>query len=48
MLVTNAWLFKKGDAERFEQVRYGEFRVTPQGQALLVGMAGAELRPIPP
>ncbi len=45
-LVTDAWYFEEGDAARWEAARYGEFRVMPDGQALLVGMADEKLRPI--
>jgi uncharacterized membrane-anchored protein len=45
-LVTDAWFFKEGDAALWEKARYGEFRVRPDGRALLVGMADAELKPI--
>jgi len=48
VLVTDAWFFKQGDAARFELAKFGEFRVMPDGRALLVGMADAELRPIEP
>jgi uncharacterized membrane-anchored protein len=44
--VTDAWFFREGDAERWQKARYGEFRVAPDGRALLVGMADADLRPI--
>jgi uncharacterized membrane-anchored protein len=47
-LATDAWFFREGDAERWQAARYGEFRVTPEGEALLVGLADAELRPIQP
>lgn len=47
-LVTDAWYFREGDGQRWEQARYGEFRVEPDGRALLVGMADGELRPIVP
>jgi len=47
-VATDAWFFREGDAERWQAARYGEFRVTPDGQALLVGMADGELRPIEP
>jgi len=46
VFVTDAWFFKEGDAERYAQARYGEFRILPNGSALLVGMADAQLRPI--
>ena len=45
-LVTDAWFFREGDGERWQKARYGEFRVAPDGRALLVGMADADLRPI--
>ena len=45
-LVTDAWFFRQGDAERLAAAKYGEFRVAPDGRALLVGMADAGLKPI--
>lgn len=45
-LVSDAWFFKEGNAERWEQARYGEFRVMPNGKALLVGMTNEKLQPI--
>lgn len=45
-LVTDAWYFAEGDAKRWEDARYGEFRVEPSGKALLVGLRDANLRPI--
>lgn len=47
-LVSDAWFFAEGDATRWEAARYGEFRVMPDGRALLVGMADAALQAIPP
>lgn len=46
VVVTDAWFFKEGDAQRWQQARFGEFRVLPDGRALLVGMADATLQPI--
>lgn len=46
VVVTDAWFFKEGEAQRWEQARFGEFRVLPDGRALLVGMADAALQPI--
>ena len=43
VLVSDAWFFKEGEAARWEKARYGEFRVLPDGRALLVGMRGPEL-----
>ena len=47
-LATDAWFFREGEAARWEAARYGEFRVTPDGKALLVGLADSGLRPIRP
>jgi len=46
VLVTDAWYFKEGEAERFANARYGEFRVEPGGKALLVGLRDAALKPL--
>lgn len=43
VLVSDAWFFKEGEAARWEKARYGEFRVMPDGRALLVGMRGVQL-----
>jgi uncharacterized membrane-anchored protein len=48
ILVSDAWFFKEGQAERWSAAKYGEFRVDDTGRALLVGMADAQLRPIRP
>lgn len=48
VVVTDAWFFKEGDGERWSKAHYGEFRVMPDGKALLVGMADEQLRPIQP
>ena len=47
-LVSDAWFFREGDGARWQAAKYGEFRVRPDGQALLVGLADAELRRIEP
>lgn len=44
--MTDGWYFAEGDASRWEQARFGEFRVQPDGKALLVGMADEQLVPI--
>ena len=41
-------VIKEGDGARWSKARYGEFRVLPNGKALLVGMADEALRPILP
>jgi uncharacterized membrane-anchored protein len=48
ILVSDAWYFREGEAKRWEAARYGEFRATPDGRALLVGLADRDLRPIGP
>ncbi|QOT76082.1 GDYXXLXY domain-containing protein [Cupriavidus basilensis] len=40
---TDAYFFQEGQGARFEKARYGEFRVGPDGQALLVGLRGEDL-----
>ena len=44
VLVTDAWFFKEGEANRWAQAKYGEFRVGKDGRALLVGLRGADLK----
>jgi len=46
VLVTDAWFFAEGDAARWAQARYGEFRVDDEGRALLVGLRDAALKPL--
>jgi len=43
LIVTDAWYFKEGEAERWAAARYGEFRVDARGKALLVGLRGPHL-----
>jgi uncharacterized membrane-anchored protein len=43
IVVSDAWFFREGEAERWSRARYAEFRVMPDGRALLVGLRGAEL-----
>ncbi len=38
-VVTNAWFFKEGEAQKWQAARYGEFRVGVDGRALLVSLA---------
>lgn len=42
-IVTNAWFFAEGQAERYQSARHGELRVGADGEALLVGLRDAEL-----
>lgn len=45
---TDAYYFQEGRAELFARARYGEFRVSPDGECVLVGLRDAERRPIAP
>lgn len=47
ILVSDAWFFAEGEGERWARARYGEFRVDSSGRALLVGLRGAALEPLP-
>jgi uncharacterized membrane-anchored protein len=46
ILVTDAWFFREGEAQRWSGARFGEFRVDGNGRALLVGLRGPELQPL--
>lgn len=48
VIVSDAWFFREGDGERWTAAKYGEFRVAPDGRALLVGLADAGLKRIEP
>lgn len=37
---TNAYFFQEGTAQLYEQARYGEFRVAPDGEMLLTHLVG--------
>lgn len=45
-LVSDAFHFPEGLGAPFAGARFGEFRTLPDGQALLVGLADARLRPL--
>ena len=47
-LVTDAFFFPEGKGEPFKQAKFGEFRVLPDGRALLVGLADEQLKPLLP
>lgn len=40
---TDAWFFKEGTAEKWQQARFGVLKIGPDGTALLVGMADKDL-----
>lgn len=42
VLVTDAFFFPEGQGRVFEHASYGDFRVLPDGRALLVGLADAD------
>jgi uncharacterized membrane-anchored protein len=46
IVVTDAFHFKEGEAERWAAARFGEFRVDASGKALLVGLRGEGLKPL--
>jgi uncharacterized membrane-anchored protein/uncharacterized membrane protein (UPF0136 family) len=46
VLVTDAWFFREGEGGRWQAARFGEFRLAPDGRALLVNLRDAELRPL--
>jgi uncharacterized membrane-anchored protein len=41
---TNAFFFQEGEAERYASAKYGELRVAADGEAILTGLRGADLR----
>jgi uncharacterized membrane-anchored protein len=43
---SDAFFFEEGSAARYQSARYGEFRVAPNGDALLVALRDRELRPL--
>jgi len=43
---TNAFFFQEGDANAYFAARFGEFRVAPDGEAILTGLRDAARRPL--
>jgi uncharacterized membrane-anchored protein len=43
-LATNAYFFEEGHAGDYAKAKYGEFRVAPDGEAILTALRGAELQ----
>ena len=43
-LGTNAYFFEEGHAGDYAKARYGEFRVAPDGEAILTGLRDEKLR----
>jgi uncharacterized membrane-anchored protein len=46
VVVTDAFFFPEGQGGNLRDARFGEFRVLPDGRALLVGLVSAQLQPI--
>lgn len=46
-IVTDAWFFPEGQAERYEQAGYGELRVSRSGVGLLTRMLDEQRQPLP-
>ena len=45
-LGAEAFFFQEGHAERYEQAKYGELRVTGDGSSVLVGLRDAGRQPL--
>jgi uncharacterized membrane-anchored protein len=43
MLASDAWFFQEGEAKRYANARYGEYRVGKDGRTLLTGLRGPAL-----
>lgn len=43
---TNAYFFEEGHAQDYASARYGEFRVAPDGEAILTGLRDARRQPL--
>ncbi|TKR56627.1 DUF4401 domain-containing protein [Allopusillimonas ginsengisoli] len=44
---TDAWFFPEGQAERYAQARYGEFRVSKRGTGILMRLLDEQRQPLP-
>lgn len=45
-LASNAFFFPEGQADRYQPARYGEFRVSAEGEMLLTGLRDANREPL--
>jgi uncharacterized membrane-anchored protein len=45
---TNAYFFQEKQGHFYQEAKFGEFRVSPDGEALLVALRGADLQPLGP
>lgn len=48
ILGAESFFFQEGHAKYYEKARYGELKVTPSGQSILVGLRDEKFRPIHP
>ena len=44
----DAFFFQEGHAHHYERAKYGELRVAPSGNSVLVGLRGHDLKPLGP
>ena len=42
-IASDAWFFREGEGDRWARARFAEYRITPDGRALLVNLRGANL-----
>lgn len=47
-LASDAYFFQEGESERHENARYGELRVSDDGDAVLAGLLDRDLHRLPP
>jgi uncharacterized membrane-anchored protein len=45
-LTTDSFFFEEGQAPTYAPAEYGEFRLTPDGEAILTGLRGPRLEPL--
>lgn len=43
---TNAFFFEEGSGQQYQTAKYGEFRVSTDGEMLLTNLRGADLSPL--
>jgi len=46
VIITDAWFFQEGKAKKFEEAKYGEFRIDSSGVGLLVKLLDKDLKEI--
>jgi uncharacterized membrane-anchored protein len=45
---TNAFFFQEKQGDYYVDAKYGEFRLSPNGEAILVALRGGDLRTLGP